>query len=81
MFVNHRKAVQLLVFQASVYQLPALQIWLDLIRLFDVLQLMEAANASDEERDGGGSFEMRAPKRARCYAAGPPRIAKAGILV
>lgn len=42
-------------------------------------QLMEAAHASDEERDG--SFEMRSPKRPRCYSTGPPKMAKAGILV
>ncbi|KAK9797090.1 hypothetical protein WJX73_008575 [Symbiochloris irregularis] len=42
-------------------------------------QLMEAANASDEEKDG--RFDTRSAKRARCYAAGLPRVAKAGILV
>lgn len=45
------------------------------------LQLMEAANASDEEKDGINSFDTRALKRPRCYPSGPPRMAKAGILV
>ena len=45
------------------------------------MQLMEAAHASDEEKDGSGSFDMRSPKRPRCYSTGPPRMAKAGILV
>lgn len=51
-------------------------------RLIDTLgrlQLMEAANASDEEKDG--RFDQRSAKRARCYASGLPRVAKAGILV